>query len=197
MASTSDGGIWAVVPYGSFTAYTPALPQFYWDVYSAEQRIKHICMELHKMVAYANMLGENINLTDEQIDAIEKRLDNIEDGGLKDLYEQEIYQWIQTNMPALMAAAAKQVIFGLTDDGYFCAYVPSSWSDIEFDTGMVYGRSDYGRLLLRFDVDGAGVIDNTYSYSAADLTGTLARDIEACYRALFTDLDQLTQGQED
>ena len=49
----------------------------------------------------------------------------------------------------------------MTDDGYFCAYVPDSWVDIEFDTGAVYGYYTYGRLILRYIVDGSGVIDNT------------------------------------
>lgn len=53
------------------------------------------------------------------------------------------------------------VFFGLTSDGHFCAYIPGSWADIEFDTGAVYGTSQYGRLLLRYRTDGSEVIDNT------------------------------------
>lgn len=196
MASTSDGGIWSIVPYGSFTAYTPALPQFYWDVYSAEQRIKHICYEIDKLIAYADSLGVNLNVTHEDVAKLQEDMQNLKDGGLIDLYEAQIYQWVQDHMPEVILACIKQVYFGLTDDGYFCAYIPDAWSDIVFDTGMVYGRSDYGRLILRFDVDGAGVIDNTYSYSAVNLTNTLARDIETCYKALFTNLDELVLGQE-
>lgn len=61
MVATSDGGMWSVVPYGSFTQYTPALPQFYWDVYSAEQRIKDICLEIDKLTAYGTYLAETID----------------------------------------------------------------------------------------------------------------------------------------
>lgn len=196
MAATSDGGIWSIVPYGSFTAYTPALPQFYWDVYSAEQRIKHICYEIDKIIAYADSLGVNLNVTHEDVAKLQEDMQNLKDGGLIDLYEAQIAQWVQDRMPEIILACIKQVYFGLTDDGYFCAYIPDAWSDIVFDTGMVYGRSDYGRLILRFDVDGAGVIDNTYSYSAVNLTNTLARDIETCYKTLFTNLDELVLGQE-
>lgn len=60
----SDGGIYHIVPYGSYTAYTPALPQFYWDVYSAEQRVKHICYEIDKLANYANYLADTINKID-------------------------------------------------------------------------------------------------------------------------------------
>ena len=48
-----------------------------------------------------------------------------------------------------------------------------------FDTGMVYGKFDYGRLILRYDVDNArGVIDNTGRYDDANTEGILARLIE-------------------
>lgn len=60
----SDGGMYHIVPYGSYTAYTPALPQFYWDVYSAEQRVKHICYEIDKLANYANYLADTIKKID-------------------------------------------------------------------------------------------------------------------------------------
>lgn len=50
-----------LIPYVSFTSFTPALPEFYWDVYSAEQRIKHMCYELCKMHAYSDYLAEQID----------------------------------------------------------------------------------------------------------------------------------------
>ena len=62
--SISDGGMYHIVPYGSYTAYTPALPQFYWDVYSAEQRVKHICYEIDKLANYANYLADTIKKID-------------------------------------------------------------------------------------------------------------------------------------
>lgn len=183
--------------FAGFTASSPVVPQLYWDVYSSEQRWKEICCWLKKLTEYADSINVNVGINADDIDKLEEEIQNLKDGGLLDYYTAQIYQWVQDNMPELMGAAVKQVYFGLTDDGRFCAYIPESWSDITFDTGMVYGRSDYGRLLLRFNVDSTSVTDNTYSYTAANLTSTLARDIESCYRALFTDLDQLTLGQED
>lgn len=37
---------------------------------------------------------------------------------------------------------ARFVTFGLTDDGYFCAYIPDSWDNIDFST------TEDGRLCL-------------------------------------------------
>ena len=56
-----------LIPYGAFTTFTPTLPEFYWDVYSAEQRIKHICYELCKMKAYSDYLAERINELGEDV----------------------------------------------------------------------------------------------------------------------------------
>lgn len=86
MTATSDGGIWSIVPYGSYTAYTPALPQFYWDVYSAEQRIKSICLEIDKLVHYSNYLASELNKAEyvtpddlqELSDTIDARLADLE-----------------------------------------------------------------------------------------------------------------------
>lgn len=58
-----------IIPYAGFTKFTPALPEFYWNVYSAEQRIKHICYEICKLVHYADMLGDSINELSDEVDA--------------------------------------------------------------------------------------------------------------------------------
>lgn len=206
MAPTSDGFEQMVVPYGSYTAYTPALPEFYWDVYSAEQRVKHICFEIDKLVDYADMLGVNININHEDIETLKKQFDEFKTAGLAEFYEKLLTKWINENMPGIISESIKQVYFGLTDDGYFCAYIPDSWSEITFDTGMVFGRSDYGRLILKFDAQGSGVIDNTYSYSLAQNTAVaqLQADLEtntkrtdSCFDSLFTAMSQILSKAGD
>ena len=195
----SDGGIYHIVPYGSYTAYTPALPQFYWDVYSAEQRVKHICYEIDKIIAYANMLGVNINATHEDIEKLQELFQKFQDQGLAELYEKLLQQWVDDNMERIISRAVKFVYFGLTNDGYFCAYIPDSWDEITFDTGAVYGRSDYGRLILKMQTDSPNSIDNTYSYSLSQSASLkqLIADLEvnskrtdSTFDTLFTNLDQ-------
>ncbi len=89
--------------------------------------------------------------------------------------------------------ARRGVYFGLTDDGHFCAYIPDNWEDIEFDTGTNYGEFDYGRLILRYDVDGSGVIDNTGRYD--DITpGELEDRIARIEQTLYTRLGIDTTG---
>ena len=194
----SDGGTYHIVPYGSYTAYTPALPQFYWDVYSAEQRVKHICYEIDKIIAYANMLGVNINATHDDVVKLQELFQKFQDQGLAELYEKLLQQWVDDNMERIILRAIKFVYFGLTNDGYFCAYIPDSWDEITFDTGSVYGRSDYGRLILKMQTDSPNSINNTYSYSLSQSTSLkqLIADLEvnakrtdSTFDTLFTNLD--------
>jgi hypothetical protein len=85
-----------------------------------------------------------------------------------------------------LANLAMPVQFGLTDDGHFCAYYPESWSSIQFDTGKEYGEFDYGRLILRYQVDGNGVIDNTGRYDDVNFVNRLNK-VE---QTLYTNIDQ-------
>lgn len=158
-----------IVPYGAFTAFTPTVPKLYWDVKSQEQRIKSICCELEKLIAYADALGVQININAQDIQDLKDQFEKFMESGFFDYYAEQIEQWIKDNMERIIKAAVKMVFFGLTRDdecgghgGYFCAYIPSSWSEIQFDTGAIYGTEEYGRLILRYCVDdGSGVIDNT------------------------------------
>ena len=193
----SDGSPFSAIPYASFTNFTPVLPAFYDDVYSPEQRIKAICMEIDKVIDYADMLGVNLTTTHDDVVALQEELQKLKDGGLLDYYEKQIQAWIDANMERIMARAIKFAMFGINKDGRFVAYVPESWSQIQFDFGCVYGRSDYHRIILRFDAEG-NAINNTYPYSLAQTQPLkqLIADLEvnskrtdAAYDTLFTNMD--------
>lgn len=57
-----------LIPYTAWTDFTPTLPEFYWDIYSSEQRIKHICFELCKIHHYADYLADRINELGEEVE---------------------------------------------------------------------------------------------------------------------------------
>lgn len=167
----------------------PVIPKFYWDAYSQEQRIHYICKELHKLVNYADYLGAQINLDHELIEQLQADFEKFKESGFLDYYAEQVAKWIDENLKYIFERVVKQVYFGLTDTGYFCAYIPDSWSDIQFDTGMVYGQFDYGRLILRYNVDGSGVIDNTGRYDEAGLTDLKAR-VTHVENTLYTNLSE-------
>lgn len=156
-----NGAASPIPPFWGFSAFTPTIPKLYWDVKSQEQRILNLFDLLNKLVCYAEQMGIQLNVSQDELEKLKAEFEKFQDSGFEDYYEKQLTQWIKDNAATLFQLLAKQVYFGLTDDGYFCAYIPDSWSDVTFDTGAVYGQADYGRLILRFDADGTGVINNT------------------------------------
>ena len=80
----------ALIPYGAFTQYTPTLPAFYWDVYSAEQRIKQICYEICKMHAYSDYLTEQIDILGEDVEVELREMQRNLDKTLKEYHDEMI-----------------------------------------------------------------------------------------------------------
>lgn len=91
-ASCNDDG--KLVPYSAFTAGTPALPAFYWDVYSSEQRIKELCKELKKLADYGTYLAETIDeiqaITPDEFKAYQQEVRETVANLRKEIYELSI-----------------------------------------------------------------------------------------------------------
>lgn len=62
--------------------------------------------------------------------------------------------WLARNAFDIIGEMVKMVFFGLTDSGYFVAYIPESWKDIIFKTSEydinipLFG--EYGHLVLYY-----------------------------------------------
>lgn len=139
-----------ITPYPFWTQFTPTLPSLYWDVDSHEERIKRICLELHKLVEYSNYLGDNINIDHETLKELQDAFDKFMESGFDDYYKEQIQQWISDHLVEVMQALLNQgIFFGLTEDGYFCANVLMQLT-IYFDTIMDYASDDYGKLTLTY-----------------------------------------------
>ena len=81
-------------------------------------------------------------------------VDELNNGTLTPALQQSIYTWLQNNAAEIISMWVKMVFFGLTDAGYFVAYIPDGWQDITFKT-TEYDYStelmpDYGHLVLQY-----------------------------------------------
>ena len=139
-----------IIPFWGFTEFTPMIPKLYWDTYSQEQRIHALCEQAHKIICYADYLGIELGKAQDDINELIEEFEKFKESGFLDYYEAQISQWVNDNMEKIISEAIKMVFFGLTDDGYFCAYIPDSWDDIVFDTGANYANDDYGHLILKY-----------------------------------------------
>lgn len=173
------------------------LPSVYGDELSYYEILCKVTDYLNKTMSNVNDLNEDAKTLYAYVEELYALIEKFMTSGFEEYYADQVIDWIDSHLTWIFNHVAKQVYFGLTMDGHFVAYIPESWSDITFDTGAVYGRTDYGRLILRFDADGA--INNTYSYSLAQPTelDKLVADLEvtarrgdASFDTLFTNLDQ-------
>lgn len=180
-----------IPPFWGFSAFTPTIPKLYWNVKSQEQRILNLFDLLDKLICYVETVAGSSNDFTEQLQELKKELQDLKDGGLADLYKEQCEQWVKDNLEHIYRYTVKQVYFGLTNTGYFCAYIPESWEDVAFDTGAVFGTEQYGRLILRYKADGTGVIDNTAAdYGYAATVNGMRQDIDKLNTTVYTDMDK-------
>lgn len=89
-----------------------------------------------------------------RIEDLEEFKAALESGNLPEGVQAGITAWLETHAAEVIAAIIKNVWFGLTDAGYFVAYVPDSWSDITFKTtglDIILGlMPEYGHLVLQY-----------------------------------------------
>lgn len=81
--------------------------------------------------------------------------DQIISGNFPDSVKQAFAEWMQRNALDLVGELVKMVIFNITDDGYFVAYIPESWDNIIFGTSgldEIIPGVDYGRLILSYNI---------------------------------------------
>lgn len=121
---------------------------------------------------YVNENDLNLDYILKHIKELMARVDNLEEwrrthedeySQLKELYDQIIsgnfppsiteafYKWCYDNIIDLVGSLVKHVFFGLTDNGYFCAFIPDNWSDITFDSIDDGDDPLYGHLVLMYD----------------------------------------------
>lgn len=89
---------------------------------------------------------------DNRIKTLEYYIARLDSGDFSQAFLNSLHKWLHDNMPDIISETIKQVWFGLTDSGYFIAYIPQSWNDIKFNTtGYDYFtelQSEFGHLVL-------------------------------------------------
>lgn len=137
-----------IIGFWGYTDFTPTLPALYWDVESQEERIKKICLEMHKLCEYANYLGENINLDHETIEKIYEEFETFKDSGFTDYYIDIITNWVENNFAELISKHLGIVWPAISDDGNFVLY-SATVMNLSWDVDMSK-TDDFGRIIIRY-----------------------------------------------
>lgn len=97
--------------------------------------------DLRELLKYVKTLWDKVNSLDEwrnthekEYEELKKLYDDLMAGKFTPEMENALYNWTVKNTVEIIGKAIKTVFFGITDDGYFVAYIPDSWSDITFGT---------------------------------------------------------------
>lgn len=149
------------------------IPSVYDESLSYYEQIAKVLSVLEEVIKHLGETDANAEELKRLYYSLKEQFDKFVDGGFEEYYEALLRDWIDENAPSIVKdMLLTGVFFGLTSDGYFCAYKPSTWEDVQFDTGAIYGTEEYGRLILRCEVNGQGVINNT-GYDASVMSDTI------------------------
>lgn len=133
------------------------LPLVYDESLSYYEQILHIYKyveEMRKDVIHMGELLQKFDITleehDNAIKDLQNELEKIKNGEYMSVYIEALAKWIDENLQELVKKIVKYIFFGLTNDGYFCAYIPDSWDFVKFDTILEPTSPLYGHLILNW-----------------------------------------------
>lgn len=152
------------------------LPAVFDDSLSYYEVVCKVVKILNEHADLMNDMQETLNLHTEQIKEIQQWIQDFESGVLNPSLEEYVKQWIDENLKFIFDHTVKQVFFGLTQEGYFVAYIPKSWSDIIFDTGFNFTDDTYGRLILRWNVDSVHTVNQKPQLATSKAHGATVDD---------------------
>ena len=90
---------------------------------------------------------------EEEYQELKKLYDDILAGNFPESMVNSLKKWVEVNGVELIGEMIKTVFFGITDSGYFVAYIPDSWDEIQFGTTGLDDfpvSVDYGHLTLSY-----------------------------------------------
>lgn len=88
----------------------------------------------------------------QEYEELKKLYDDIVSGNFPYEMRNALEKWVRENAFNIIESLIKSVYFGLTDSGYFVAYIPENWGDIIFRTTgfdiTIPLMPEYGHLVL-------------------------------------------------
>jgi len=126
------------------------LPAVYDDALSYYELMCKIQSHMNVIITEVNKEGEGIEELQKRVQELEDLFKQFQEHGFDDFYLDQIDKWMQDNMWCLMSWGSRIVWFGITDDGYFAAYIPDNFNFLAFDVIMDAESPDYGKLMLSY-----------------------------------------------
>ena len=126
------------------------LPAVYDDSLSYYELLCKVIQKLNEIIEVDNAQTEAISAIIAKLEELQTMFEQFMESGFDDYYREQIERWIDEHLRYIFEQVVSTVFFGLTEDGYFCAWIPASWYSIFFDTVMDYSNEQYGHLVLKY-----------------------------------------------
>ena len=111
-----------------------------------------IISHFKEFLSWMTQINSWIDQHEKDYEELKEICNNLNNGTLTPALENSLRIWINKNLESLIADAMKMVFFG-TNDGYFVAYIPDSWAEIDFGTSGLDDFPtdvDFGHLTLSY-----------------------------------------------
>lgn len=113
----------------------------------------YIIKQIQDLLACCDEMQDWKATHEAEYNELKKLYDDILAGNFPDSMITAFNNWMRRNAADIITDLIKMVFFGLTDSGYFVAYIPDSWEDIIFNTtGYDIGELGvgFGHLTLSY-----------------------------------------------
>lgn len=111
------------------------------------KRMKELLVQLGELEDWKNEWQDEYNKFMEMVEQIEA-------GIFPESIRNAFQKWMEKNAITLVGELVKMVFFGITETGYFVAYIPDGWDDIIFGTtglDTFPAGVEFGHLTLAFN----------------------------------------------
>lgn len=115
--------------------------------------LDYLQKKLDELGVKNNTFSEWITQHETEYEELKALYDAVMSGDFPQSIKDAFSSWMQDNAIDLVGELVHMVFFGLTDDGYFVAYIPEGWDDIQFGTSgldTIISGVEYGRLILSY-----------------------------------------------
>lgn len=135
-------------PFRFFTQRV--LPTVYGDELSYYEVLCKLAKSVNSSMEAQNQDNDNLKEIYAYLEELQKIMDEFMRSGFDDYYMEMFKKWMDENMWCVMSWASRCVWFGITEDGYFAAYIPDNMNFLDFDVNLDPTDPDYGKLYMSY-----------------------------------------------
>lgn len=118
-----------------------------------ELNLSWVIKKVKELLDHMRQIDEWKEEYQETVDKLQELYDDLISGRYPPEFVRNLKNWIVENGEDIILKLIRMVFFGLTEDGYFVAYIPDSWDDITFGTSGLDdfpAGIDFGHLTLSY-----------------------------------------------